>query len=103
MSALGQKRTSRLVEGMSALPPKADITDRSWHVRFVPKADISSIWIYRLAIRAPEVRPEMPEDRAAHPDHPWQPAAALQSAALAHLAADHILQAAARPPRRRVT
>ena len=26
MSSLGQKRTSRLVEGMSALPPKADIT-----------------------------------------------------------------------------
>src|SRR3974377_1682285 len=25
MAALGQKRTSRLVEGMSALPPKADI------------------------------------------------------------------------------
>ena len=26
MSSLGQKRTSRLVEGMSALPPKADIS-----------------------------------------------------------------------------
>jgi len=25
MSALGQKQTSRLLEGMSALPPKADI------------------------------------------------------------------------------
>jgi hypothetical protein len=25
---------------MSALPPKADITERDWHVRFVPKADI---------------------------------------------------------------
>ena len=25
---------------MSALPPKADIAERGWHVRFVPKADI---------------------------------------------------------------
>ena len=25
---------------MSALPRKADITERDWHVRFVPKADI---------------------------------------------------------------
>jgi hypothetical protein len=24
---------------MSALPPKADITEGDWHVRFVPKAD----------------------------------------------------------------
>src|SRR5262249_28273345 len=40
MSALGQKRTSRSVERMSALPPKADIGSRSWNVRFVPKADI---------------------------------------------------------------
>jgi hypothetical protein len=33
MSALGQKRTSELVQSMSALPPKADITKRSEHVR----------------------------------------------------------------------
>jgi hypothetical protein len=25
---------------MSALPPKADIAERDWHVRFVPRADI---------------------------------------------------------------
>ena len=25
---------------MSALPPKADIDERDWEVRFVPKADI---------------------------------------------------------------
>jgi len=25
---------------MSALPPKADIAQHTWHVRFVPKADI---------------------------------------------------------------
>src|SRR5262249_18424148 len=40
MSALGQKRTSRLVEGMSALPPKADIGIEPRNVRFVPIADI---------------------------------------------------------------
>ena len=41
MSALGQKRTSRSVEGMSALPPKADIAEPRCDVRFVPKADIT--------------------------------------------------------------
>src|ERR1700758_811887 len=41
MSALGQKRTLRCVEPMSALPPKADIAERNWDVRFVPKADSS--------------------------------------------------------------
>ena len=40
MSALGQKRTSELVQSMSALPPIADISRRNCHVRFVPKADI---------------------------------------------------------------
>ena len=38
--ALGQKRTSRQLERMSALPPIADIGTQSWNVRFVPKADI---------------------------------------------------------------
>jgi hypothetical protein len=36
MSALGQKRTLRLVGPMSALPPKAGIDQRNCHVRFVP-------------------------------------------------------------------
>jgi hypothetical protein len=27
---------------MSALPPKADIAQRNWDVRFVPKADIGA-------------------------------------------------------------
>jgi diketogulonate reductase-like aldo/keto reductase len=40
MSALGQKQTSDVVHGMSALPPKADIRLRGRDVRFVPKADI---------------------------------------------------------------
>src|SRR6516164_11270905 len=40
MSALGQKRTLRLLSPMSALPPKADIGTHSRDVRFVPGADI---------------------------------------------------------------
>src|SRR5262249_44638968 len=39
MSALGQKRTSAVQHGMSALPPKADMCGASAHVRFGPKAD----------------------------------------------------------------
>jgi hypothetical protein len=38
-SALGQKQTSKHVQSMSTLPPKADIGTQSWNVRFVPKAD----------------------------------------------------------------
>jgi hypothetical protein len=41
MSALGQKRTLWSGTAMSALPPKADITERDPHVRFVPRADIN--------------------------------------------------------------
>jgi hypothetical protein len=33
---------------MSALPSKADIAERDWHVRFVPKADIASTAARRL-------------------------------------------------------
>src|SRR6516225_5649647 len=40
MSALGQKRTSAHVRGMSALPPKAEIETQSRDVRFVPIADM---------------------------------------------------------------
>src|SRR5215467_1162512 len=39
LSALGQKRTSKHVRVMSALPPKADIGTQSRDVRFVPNAD----------------------------------------------------------------
>jgi hypothetical protein len=39
MSGLGQKRTRGITEAMSALPPKADKGQKSWHARFVPKAD----------------------------------------------------------------
>jgi anion-transporting ArsA/GET3 family ATPase len=36
---------------MSALPPKADITERDPHVRFVPKADILRCSIQSLRRR----------------------------------------------------
>src|SRR5262249_26279356 len=36
----GQKQTFKRLRLMSALPPKADIAERSRYVRFVPKADI---------------------------------------------------------------
>jgi hypothetical protein len=40
MSALGHERTFAVQYGMSALPPKADIRQHEWNVRFGPKADI---------------------------------------------------------------
>ena len=43
MSALGQKQTSKLVQSMSALPPKADMIQQGRDVRFVPKADIGAL------------------------------------------------------------
>jgi hypothetical protein len=43
MSALGHKRAFAVQNGMSALPPKADICSAQAHVRFVPKADIANL------------------------------------------------------------
>ena len=40
MSALGQKQTFAVQNGMSALPPKADMCGATRHVRFVPEADM---------------------------------------------------------------
>ena len=40
MSALGQKQTFAVQNGMSALPPKVDIRAYGWNVRFVTIADI---------------------------------------------------------------
>ena len=40
MSALGHKQTFAMQNGMSALPPKADMCSALAHVRFVPKADM---------------------------------------------------------------
>jgi hypothetical protein len=42
MSALGQKRTFRNVQSMSALPPKADIRPRDQDVCFGPQADLAA-------------------------------------------------------------
>ena len=46
MSALGQKQTFAVQNGMSALPPKADIGSAQVHVRFVPIADIAKLVDY---------------------------------------------------------
>jgi hypothetical protein len=43
MFAMGQKQTLPQSNGMSALPPKADIGRAHWDVRFVPKADIEPL------------------------------------------------------------
>jgi hypothetical protein len=42
MSALGQKQTFAVQNGMSALHPKADMCAATKDVRYVPKADIAS-------------------------------------------------------------
>ena len=50
MSALGHKRTFAVQNGMSALPPKADICSAQADVRFVPIADIRQpfeTWFHR--------------------------------------------------------
>jgi hypothetical protein len=44
MSQMGQKQTLKQLHPMSALPPKADIGRARWDVRFVPFADIRSVW-----------------------------------------------------------
>ena len=50
MSALGHKRTFAVQNGMSILPPKADMCSATRYVRFVPIADIASF------IRSPRRR-----------------------------------------------
>ena len=40
---MGQKQTSAVQNGMSALPPIADMFGATRNVRFVPKADIASL------------------------------------------------------------
>ena len=52
MSALGQKQTFRNVRAMSALPPKADMDQQGRDVRYVPKADIGSLY-KRLKLAEP--------------------------------------------------
>jgi hypothetical protein len=43
MSALGQKQTFAMQQGMSALPPKADMCGALADVRFVPIADMGQV------------------------------------------------------------
>ena len=38
---------------MSALPPKAEIVEREWNVRFVPKADIGTAYRPKDYVPAP--------------------------------------------------
>jgi hypothetical protein len=52
MFALGQKRTLAGLCIMSALPPKADIRQGNRDVRFLPKADISSVWKFKAPARS---------------------------------------------------
>jgi hypothetical protein len=40
MSDLGLKQTLTRDQPMSALPPKADIGERKWDVRFVPEVEV---------------------------------------------------------------
>ena len=47
MSALGHKRTFAVQNGMSALPPKADMCSATRDVRFVPIADIREITLQK--------------------------------------------------------
>jgi hypothetical protein len=49
MSALGHKRTFAVQNGMSALPPKADMCGATRDVRFVPIADIPAGATQRLS------------------------------------------------------
>jgi hypothetical protein len=49
MSALGQKQTFAVQNGMSALHPKADMCGAMRDVRFVPIADIADYSITSLA------------------------------------------------------
>jgi hypothetical protein len=42
---LGQKRTRAVQNGMSALPPKADMCGATGNVRFGPEADMQSAFL----------------------------------------------------------
>jgi hypothetical protein len=53
MSAKGQKQTFGPFITMSALLPKADIGERNWDVRFVPKADIRGSTLSHAILEAP--------------------------------------------------
>ena len=78
MSALDHKRTSQDVRVMSALPPKADIAERDYHVRFVPQADITASLDFVLGVVSMSAKRQKQTSRLArlHPRrckelHPW--------------------------------
>jgi hypothetical protein len=64
MSALGQKQTCAVQNGMSALPPKADICSAQAHVRFVPIADIGNtefgLRLVPISLTLPMITTEIP-------------------------------------------
>jgi hypothetical protein len=51
MSALGQKQTSERFQSMSALPPNADIGTQLLNVRFVPKAEVATVFVHGGCLR----------------------------------------------------
>ena len=55
MSALGQKQTFAVQNGMSALPSKADICGAVAHVRFVPIANVALLFFAVAQSRDPFV------------------------------------------------
>jgi hypothetical protein len=58
---LGQKQTFAMQNGMSALPPKADICSALAHVRFVPIADITPSFDHSVGPREQRRRHRQPE------------------------------------------
>ena len=61
MSALGQKQTYAVRNGMSALPPKADMCGAARDVRFGPKADIRCLFDHLIGAGEQIVRHYKPE------------------------------------------
>jgi hypothetical protein len=51
MSAFGQKQTFAAQNGMSALPPIADMCSATRYVRFVPIADIAALFDHLVGTR----------------------------------------------------
>ena len=65
MSALGQKQTYAVQNGMSALPPKADMCSAVVHVCFGPEADIAPFDV-RLCSRLDHCRRKAASKAALH-------------------------------------